>query len=153
MNRIFIISIVSLLGLLLVACKKENTSPPDGYTYYQVGFRSQNADWRDTAFVVRTKDAGLIQRANAQLALPVAERKIVFGHLASGDGGYNRNAGFSFNWHFREDDWDLVDVTAEIYDGKPFTDVHSNPVYWQETMTRFGAWSSYIRKKLPGKPS
>jgi hypothetical protein len=151
MTRTVFLTAFFLLGLLFTACKKEVTPSPDGYTFYQVAFNSTNADWRDTAFVVRTNNAALIQKADAQLALPVAQRQIVFGELATGDGGYNKNAGFSFNWHFKEG-WDLVDVTAEIYDGKPYTDVHQNPVYWQETMKRFGAWSSYLRKKLPGKP-
>jgi hypothetical protein len=137
--------------LLMASCKKETTVSTDGYTYYEVGFRANHADWRDTGFVVRTKNAAVIQAANAELAVPVAQRKIVFGRLANGDGGFNKNGSFSFNWHFVEDHWTLVDVTAEIYDGRAYSDVHLDPQYWQEQMTQYGSWSSYIRKKLPGK--
>lgn len=152
MNRILFFTTTFFLSIVFFSCKKESAASPDGYTYYQVGFRSTHANWRDTAFIVRTKDAALIQKADAQLALPLAQRQIVFGELAEGDGGYNKNASFSFNWHFKEDSWDFVDVTAEIYDGRAYTDVHLNTDYWQDTMTRYGAWSSFLRKKLPGKP-
>lgn len=151
MNRIYAIVASVLLAFLFTACKKETSAPPDAYTYYQVSFKSSPSDWRDTSFVVRTNNTTLIQQADAQLALPVAQRKIVFGELATGSGGYNKNAGFTFNWHFEEDGWSLADVTAEIYDGRPYTDVHQNATYWQETMTRYGSWGSYISKKLPGK--
>ena len=152
MNRKHFFTAFLLATLFFLGCRKEQSPAPDGYTYYQVGFRSSPADWRDTAFTVRTNNAALIQKADAQLALPVAQRQIVFGELATGNGGYNKNVSFAFNWHFKEESWDLVDITAEIYDGRPYTDVHLNTAYWQETMTRFGSWGSFIRKKLPGKP-
>ena len=66
----------------------------------------------------------------------------------AGSGGYNKNATHEFGWHFKEDDWQLADVTVEIYDGKPFTDVDQDLSYWLNTVQRFGAWSSYIRRKL-----
>jgi hypothetical protein len=152
MNRNYVIKVFLFLSVFYFACRKEDNAKPDGYTYYQVGFKSPTANWRDTAFIVRTKNAALIQAADAQLALPVAQRQIVFGELATGNGGYNKNASFSFNWHFKEEGWNLVDITAEIYDGRPYTDVHLNTDYWQQTMTRYGSWGSFLRKKLPGRP-
>ena len=152
MNKYFINLFLAVGVLLLGACNKDQTLSEDGYTYFQVAFKGDNADWRDTSFIVRTKDPQLIQRATAQLSLPVAERQIVFGKLLAGNAGYNKNASHSFIWHFKKDEWDLVDVTAEIYDGKPFTDVDSNLTYWLETMTRYGAWGSYIKTKLVTKP-
>jgi hypothetical protein len=142
-----------IAAAIFTSCKKEKDSlQEDGYVYYEVGFKSTASDWRDTAFVVRTNKQQLIQEADAQLALPVMERKIVFGDLAAGDGGHNKNASHVFNWHFKEDAWRFVDVTVEIYDGRPYTDVHLNTHYWLNAMTRFGAWGSYIKKKLEGKP-
>ena len=115
--------ILSTAITLLSACKKEKASPDSDYTYYEVGFKSQSADWRDTSFVVRTMNAALIQQIDAQLALPVAQRKIVTGALVAGSGGYNKNVSHTFKWHFKENDWNLADVTIEIYDGKPYTDI------------------------------
>ena len=152
MNKTYFLLIIVLMVVLVVSCKKEKENDNDTYTYYLVGFDTENANWRDTAFVVRTKNQQLIQKADAQLTLPVIERQIVFGNLVAGDGGFNKNASHSFKWHFNETDWSLVDITAEIYDGKPFTDVDADPDYWLNTMKRFGAWSSYIKRKLTGKP-
>ena len=151
MYKLKLATVAFVAAFLLASCKKDKSASEEGYVYYEVGFKSTSADWRDTAFVVRTRNTQLMQQADAQLALPLDQRKIVFGELAAGSGNYNKNSSHSFNWHFKED-WTLVDVTAEIYDGKPYTDVHVNTDYWLNTMKRFGSWGSYIRKKLDGKP-
>lgn len=130
------------------SCKKNSTDDDVTYQYYEVAFKTTNADWRDTAFIVRTNNPQLIQQIEAQLALPVSSRQIVNGKLVAGSGGYNKNATHEFGWHFKEDDWQLADITVEIYDGKPFTDVDQDLSYWLNTVQRFGAWSSYIRRKL-----
>ncbi len=141
-----------LLTFSALSCNKDKSEPQDGYTYYRVGFRSNPADWRDTAFVVRTDNPQLIQQIEAQLALPVPQRKLVVGALVAGSGDYNKNVSHEFKWHFKEDDWNLADVTVEIYDGKPYTDVDLHLDYWLNTVKRYGAWGSYIKTKLPGKP-
>jgi hypothetical protein len=153
MKNLKTIAYLSFL-LLLFSCKKEKPSPgtDDGYTYYQVAFKSSTANWRDTAFVVRTNNQQLIQKIDLQLNLPVSQRQLVVGRLVQGNGGFNKNASHEFKWHFKEDDWQLADVVVELYDGKPYTDVDLNFDYWMNTVKRFGAWSSFIRKKLPGKP-
>ena len=132
------------------SCKKE--SPVDPYTYYEVGFKTNHADWRDTLFVIRTSDPQMIAAANAQLQEPVLNRKIVFGSLVAGSGGFNKNRSHTFKWHFKEDDWQLVDVTAEIFDGRTYSDIDLDINYWLNTVKRYGAWSSYIKRKLPEKP-
>lgn len=154
MNKFkLLMPLLALVVLALGACKKDDgpsRGPAgDGYTYYEVGFRSTSADWRDTSFIVRTKNQQLIHQAENQLTLPVAERKIVVGLLVAGSGGYNKNVSHEFKWHFKEDDWSLTDMTIEIYDGKPYTDVDQDLTYWLDTVKRFGAWSSYIKRKIP----
>lgn len=136
--------------LVISSCKKENTL--DNFTYYEVGFTGSPTDWRDTTFIVRTSDPQLIQQIDAQLFLSSSERKLVVGTLAAGNGGYNKNATHEFKWHFKEDDWHLADITIEIYDGRPYSDVDVNLQYWLDTVKRFGSWGSYINRKLPGKP-
>ena len=147
-----LLPLAALAIFTLNSCKKETNTDIDQYQYYEVGFRSNIADWRDTAFVVRTSDQQLIQQINAQLLLPANERKLVAGALAEGNGGYNKNGSHEFKWHLKEDDWQLADVTIEIYDGRPYTDVDVNFPYWLNTVKRFGSWGSYIKRKLPGKP-
>ena len=151
MKESIILFIIGFSVLAVTACKKDKNPQDDPYQYYEVGFKSPSANWRDTAFVVRTLDQALMQEIDAQLLLPVANRKLVVGLLVAGSGGYNKNASHEFKWHFKEDDWKLADVTIEIYDGKPFTDVDQDISYWLNTVKRFGAWGSYIKRKLPGK--
>lgn len=139
--------IILIAAAFLSACKKER-STDEQYQYFEVGFKRVDADWRDTAFIVRTNKPQLLQQLEAQLALPVENRKIVTGKLVAGSGGYNKNASHVFGWHFKEDDWQLTDLTVEIYDGKPFTDVDQDLSYWLNSVQRYGSWGSYIRRKL-----
>jgi hypothetical protein len=151
MKGSILLTVFTLAIFLFSSCKKEKNDT-DEYQYYEVGFKSTNADWRDTSFVVRTSDQTLIQQIEAQLLLPVNNRKLVAGTLVEGNGGYNKNGSHEFKWHFKEDNWQLADVTIEIYDGKPYTDVDVNLSYWLNTVKRFGSWGSYIKRRLPGKP-
>ena len=148
MPKFPLILIVIFFAIAMTACSKDDDKQ-ENFIYYEVGFDTDNANWRDTAIIIRTNNAAMIQKADAQLVLPVPERQIVLGELKSGSGGYNKNAAHEFKWHFDEYTWDLVDMTVEIYDGKPFTDVDSDTAYWLGTVKRFGAWSSYVRRRLP----
>jgi hypothetical protein len=152
MNLKAILLTFFILFVFTLACKKDKNLFDEGYVYYQVGFRSNPSDWRDTAFIVRTGNQQLIQQIETQLALPVAERKLIVGTLAKGSAGYNRNGSHEFKWHLQEDAWNIADVTIEIYDGTPYSEVDQNIDYWLNTVKTYGPWSSYIRKKLPGRP-
>lgn len=147
MKGISIFYFIVFACTLFFSCKKEKSTDEE-YTYYEVGFKRVDADWRDTAFIVRTKDPQLIQQVEAQLVLPVENRKIVTGKLIAGSGGYNKNASHVFGWHFKENDWQLTELTIEIYDGKPYTDVDKDISYWLNTVQRYGSWGSYIKRKL-----
>lgn len=143
---------VCLLAAMLmcaVACRKNDSQGPlPGYRYFEVAKKMTPADWRDSSFVVATKDSLLLLQLDTQLTLPVGERKIVNGALAAGSGGYNKNASHTFKWHFQEDDWALADISAEIFDGRPYTDVDVNNSYWLDTVKRFAPWDFYVRKEL-----
>ncbi|HEU4554772.1 MAG TPA: hypothetical protein VFS25_18130 [Chitinophaga sp.] len=144
---------VALLLLPLFACKKDNAPAPLHYHYYEVGMRNDaaaNWQWQDTAFVVAVADTNttLIAEINAQLALPADQRnKIVAGTLVAGDGGYNTNASHHFKWHLDENDWQLTNMTIELSDGLPYTDVDMHYSYWMERVKRFTPWASYIKKE------
>lgn len=141
-----------LLALVAFSCKKE-TNAPDAdpeWRYFEVGIREWNTtQWRDSSYIVATKNPTVLQKIEAQLALPVADRKkIVAGKLAEGNGGYNKNAGHHFKWRIKEDDWDLVDLTIELSDGRPYTDVDQNLDYWLNNVKRFTPWGSYIKREI-----
>jgi hypothetical protein len=142
---------MSLLLIMISSCKKEAEFNPDPeWRFFEVAIRNANPEnWRDSAFVVATKDPALLQKIEEQLALPEADRKkIVAGKLASGNGGYNKNATHNFKWRIQEDDWDIVDLTIELSDGRPYSDVDKNYDYWMKSVKRFTPWGSYIKKEI-----
>lgn len=144
MKRGFIF--IAVIGLLIAACSKK--VEPKKYRYFEVGITGIQADWRDSSFVVATDDPMLIYVILEQLMIPIEERQIVMGELARGNGGYNKNGSHSFGWHFKEDKWDLVDVSAEIYDGRAYSDLDLDPYYWFGSMKRFSPWGSYIKREI-----
>ena len=143
---LLMICIIFLLLVMIYSCKKD--SEPAALHYYEVGVKGNPADWRDSSFIIATRNKSLISQIEAQLLLPVAQRKIVNGELVSGNGGYNKNASHQFRWHFNEDTWELADFSVEIYDGRPFSDVDTDISYWLDTVKRFAPWNSYIKKEI-----
>jgi len=133
------------------SCRKKTSFPqePD-WRYFEVGIRDVSAEnWRDSSFVVATKNTAVLQQIEAQLALPVADRhKIVAGGLAEGYGGYNKNGTHYFSWHLKEDDWELVDASIELSDGRPHSDIDLNHEYWMKTVKRFTPWGSYLKREI-----
>jgi hypothetical protein len=128
-SKTFLLPFFILFVFTFASCKKDKHLSDDGYAYYQVGFRSNPSDRRDSAFIVRTGNHLLIQQIEAQLALPVAERKLIVGTLATGNAEYNKNASHEFKWHLQEDEWNIADLKIEIYDGSPYSDVDQNIDY------------------------
>ena len=50
MNKVrMLLPVVAFLIFALVACEKDKNQPEEGFTYYEVGFKSTSADWRDTS--------------------------------------------------------------------------------------------------------
>ena len=143
--RAGLIFVAALIIILIASCTKDKEK---SLRYFEVGIKGSQEDWRDSSFVVATADQQLINTIMEQLKKPITARQIVMGELASGSGGYNKNAGYSFNWHFIENKWGLVDVSAEIYDGRAYSDVDKDPDYWLGTLKRFSPWGSYIKKEI-----
>ena len=140
------ICIAFVLLFMIYSCKKEAT--PSNLHYYEIGVEGTVADWRDSSFIVATSNENLITQIEAQLALPVAQRKIVNGQLVSGNAGYNKNATHQFTWHFKEDNWELTDFSIDIYDGRPYSDLDTDTDYWLNTVKRFAPWNSYVKKEI-----
>jgi hypothetical protein len=132
---------------LFFSCKKNN-NPNSDYHYFEVGLKRPTAEWRDSSFIIATANPQLIQEVNAELQKPVAQRRIVLGYLRPGSSGYNHNGSYSFRWHLQENTWELTDVTAELYDGRPYSDLDLHYHYWMDTVGKFSPWNSYIRKEL-----
>jgi hypothetical protein len=140
-----LLSFIILLLTATISCKKNHV---DTLSYYEVGMKNNSHEWRDSSFIVATANRILIQQIEAQLQQPVLQRKMVFGTLSPGSGGYNKNAIHEFKWRFKEDEWELAEITIEIYDGRPYSDVDADTTYWLHTVKKFAPWGSYIRKKI-----
>lgn len=138
-----VLGLCALLATL--SCKKDQSGE---LRYFEVGLRYMPQDWRDSSFVVATADPNLLYQVEEQLKLPVEKRSNVSGTLLPGDGGYNRNGSYAFSWHLDENDWQLVNLSVEIYDGIPFTDVEKNQLYWLNDVKRFAPWGSYIKREI-----
>ena len=136
---------MSIATLFFISCDEKSEQ---SLRYFEVGINGDQQDWRDSSFVVATANPQLISKIADQLNKPVDDRQIVIGDLAPGSGGYNTNAGYTFNWHFKENGWNLVDLSVEIYDGRAYSDVDRNPDYWMDTVKRFSPWGSYIKKEI-----
>ena len=139
--------ILGLFALLATfSCKKDQSGE---LRYFEVGLRHLPQDWRDSSFVVATSNPNLLYQVEEQLKLPVEKRSNVSGKLLEGNAGYNRNGSHVFTWHLDENDWQLVNLSVEIYDGSPFSDVEQNKMYWMNDVKRFAPWGSYIKREIP----
>jgi len=118
-----------------------------GMRFFQVGMKIETFDWRDSSFVVATDSIELQKEIERELELPVEKRKMLTGLPVPGSGGYNKNGSHEFCWHYKEDDWLLVDNSIEVCDGLPHTDVDLNLDYWLTIVKRFCPWQSYIAKE------
>lgn len=101
----------------------------------------------DERFVVRLVKPEQIAAARA-MAAGQQPAQIVFGSIADGDGGFNHDpsAGRSWTWHLVPDSVTFVDVTAEIYDGRPSGVERDKAEYLR--IGRYGPWGSYIEREL-----
>lgn len=121
--------------------------------YFEVGLRiepnSENYDGRDSSFIVAASDALLLAEIEAELALPPSERvKHISGPLIAGNGTFNHNGNFWFNWHLAPNEWRLSDFSIELCDGRPYTDIEQDLNYWIGNVGTFCPWSSYIKREV-----
>jgi hypothetical protein len=136
-----------LILIMTLSCR-EDAAQPGSLRFFEIGFRSAPSDWRDASFVVATSNADLLSEIEAELAKPEAERRHVNGLLAAGDAGYNRNQAHVFKWHLDPEGWSLAELSIELCDGRPYSDVDLEFDYWLNTVKRFCPWGSFIKKEV-----
>ena len=138
----------TVLILIMTLSCREDAAQPGSLRFFEIGFRSAPSDWRDASFVVATSNADLLSEIEAELAKPEAERRHVNGLLAAGDAGYNRNQAHVFKWHLDPEGWRLAELSIELCDGRPYSDVDLEFDYWLNTVKRFCPWGSFIKKEV-----
>ena len=82
--------------------------------------------------------------AEAEALLASGDHRVVFGHLAAGDGGHN----VTYSWHLRPETVEFVDVSMEACSGRPRSDVESDLPYWLNTMKVYCPWSATIVRRV-----
>jgi len=84
-----------------------------------------------------TTDFDLVQLANAEMQLPLAERTLFpIGPIDRGDGGDPWQQIFGWNWHFVPDEWNLTDSANSQCDGNAVI-VEQAVDYWVDTVGQF----------------
>jgi hypothetical protein len=101
----------------------------------------QSGHWQDSTFIAAATNPVLIDTVLANLARPINQRKFISGPIDYGDGGHNHNATHWFSWHFVPDQWNLVEMAAEVCDGCPYSAVDSDVTYWVANIGQFCPWS------------
>ncbi len=109
--------------------------------YFEFTTDCGHGNWQDTTFIASTSNQILIDSVLANLDRPLNERKFINGPIDYGNGGHNHNATHWFLWHFIPNQWNLVELAAEVCDGCPYTDLDSDTAYWVETIGYHCPWS------------
>lgn len=149
MNKLLVIAVATLM---LAGCKKDDTEKiemNEDWRFFRFSScpAENHGNWQDTSFIAATADPNVIQQCLDQLAVPFDERNLFpLGLLANGSGGYNTNASHHFSWHLKEDDWELVEMSVEIYDGCAYSDAELGN--YLENVQRYGGWSNRVLEEI-----
>jgi hypothetical protein len=127
-----------------------------GVVYFQVAERPGQVFHGDS-FVLPLIEADDIAHARDLIARgpEVAERPIVFAHIAAGSDGINRDLNQpgqpEWSWHVSQFD-DFNDFGIELVDGNP-TLVEEDVQGWlKNTNSQIGFWNYTVVRELPGYP-
>lgn len=117
---------------------------------YRFSLTAQSPDWRDSSCVACTSDPDVIADVNQQLSIPFMQRnKHINGAIAAGNAYVNKNAHYNFLWHFKVNEWSLREMSMEVCDGRPYSDVDLDTAYWLNTIGFFCPWSSIVAAEIP----
>ena len=121
--------------------------PPDPGTARAVSFLFGLVDDSTGAenFVAATSVPAVIDRARAELRKDIASRTLhINGLIARADAGDN----LDWHWQFKPGEWDLVEVSIEVCDGRPSM-VEADLDDWLDRIGRFCPWHSRVLAELP----
>lgn len=152
-KKIKIALLTAFTSVTLISCLEDDDNQQmDQLHYFRFSScpEQTHGHWQDTSFVAATADTAVIKQCLEQLKLPLNERTLFpLGKLASGSADYNKNGSHDFNWHFIENDWEMVEIGIEIYDGCAYTDAELED--YLNTVQRYGGWSNRVIEELEAK--
>lgn len=89
-----------------------------------------------------TTDAAVIAEVEKDLKVPIAQRRMITGPIATGNGGVNGK----WTWHFVPDQWTLAEMSIELCDGSPsYVEAHRDE--WIRDVKRYCPWSSGVLRE------
>jgi hypothetical protein len=94
--------------------------------------------------VAKTSNSEVIAKVEQELQKPFDERRMhINGPIERGTKKYNPK----WSWHFVEDGWNLVEISAEVCDGRP-SFVEEELEYWTDSVGRFCPWRSRVETEI-----
>jgi hypothetical protein len=135
-----------ILFLLLPLLMEKSIS--QSLRYFEFTTLCGHGNWQDTSFIAATNDQTVIDSVLTDLSRPYDERRFISGSIDHGNGGYNHNAGHWFLWHFIPGQWELADMSIEVCDGCPYSDVDADTAYWIGNLGTFCPWSGKPAREL-----
>ncbi|MDZ7691860.1 MAG: hypothetical protein U5K69_12155 [Balneolaceae bacterium] len=142
MNRSAKISLLTGLFLILGLSGCSNSTSSEQDTRY-FEFRHEN-DAIDYTMVAATSDPDVIAKLEQELQKPFGDRnRHINGDIARGNKAYNGQ----WSWYFIPNEWDLVEASVEVCDGRPGM-VEENIDYWVDQVGYFCPWSSRVVREV-----
>jgi len=137
-HKIFNFATLFLLLFIIMACGTEND---DGPRFYRFTHQSDDINY---TIVAKTSNPQVIAKAEQELQKPFDERRLhINGVIERGRKEYNPD----WSWHFIENEWDLVELSTEVCDGRPGF-VEDDLDFWVDQVGRFCPWSSRIESEI-----
>jgi hypothetical protein len=118
--------------------------------YFEFGTTCGHNNWQDTTFIAAAANQAIVDSVLANLARPLNQRNFIAGPIDYGNGGYNRNAGHWFKWHFVPDQWTLTELAIELCNGCPYSDLDADTAYWVGTVGSFCPWTGIPLREVAG---
>lgn len=124
-----------LVALVVMACDTERADGPTYLAVYEVEVANQ-----ETFYVAVATKA---QMATADARLASQQSGIVHGSVVRGDGGFNDD----YDWHLAPESITFPDLTMEVCDGRPASDVQADIPYWADTIGYYCPWGArFVRR-------
>jgi hypothetical protein len=124
-----------LIATAALAAACSDTTAPEGRKIYEVEVTGER-------FRIALDDARSIAIADSLLAAEAPNN--IHGTLKRGDGGFNTG----YSWHLDPATVTFPDLTMEICDGRPRSDVEMDTDYWFSTVKYYCPWGAQIVARI-----
>lgn len=140
-HRFMLVLLTLCIGVISTACESTSSSDDSGPRYFKFTHQDENIDY---TFVAKTSDPEVISKVEDQLSKPMDQRNLhIHGQIARGSKEYNSQ----WSWHFVPGEWNLVEVSTEVCDGRPAM-VEKDLDYWVDQVGDFCPWSSVVSAEV-----